>query len=331
MWLFKFLSQNYPDCIMTYFNYEKYVKDYEHIEDTCLSIGYDCLWNPEVHRHVETFDKRIYFNGEQPCSFQDPDQKSAFRSCGLDNIFTDIYTICPYTAEWVNNRFHEGREKFRTTIFPIDKENVLKFNSDEKIYDAIFYGSICGKTHEKIVNAISNFNYKFITLGSRYWHPNESLEDGDSLITKITDCNIATFEKWEILSKTKVVPIVNNLFLKDDKIKNIKSLEGWEDNKVFSSLDDRIMAQVKPRIIEAAFFKVLMLAKRDPWNAIEYFYEPEKEFLYYDEEKELPGLIEHISNNWSDYRHIVDNAYDKAMKNYTTEAVLERMIRETRY
>jgi hypothetical protein len=71
---------------MTYFNYEKYVKDYEHIEDTCLSIGYDCLWNPEVHRHVEAFDKRIYFNGEQPCSFQDPDQKSAFRNCGRNFV-----------------------------------------------------------------------------------------------------------------------------------------------------------------------------------------------------------------------------------------------------
>ena len=328
MKLFKSLGQNYPDCIVTYFNYEDYIEKYHFIKDTCLSIGYNCLWNSEVHRHVKEFDKRIYFNGEQPCSFQTPDKKTALRSCGLDDIFTDVYTICPYTADWVNDRYHGGREKFKTTIFPIDKKNILKFNSDEKIYDAIFYGSICGKTHEKIVNAINSFNYKFITLGPQYWHPNESL-DVNSLWEKVTDYDITTFQKWDILSKTKVVPIVNHLFLKDDGIKNIKSFEGWEDNKVFSNVDDRIMAQLKPRIVEAAFFKMLMLVKRDPWNAIEYFYEPEKEFLYYDDEKELPGLIEHISKNWNDYRHIVDNAYDKAMKNYTTEAVLERMIRET--
>jgi spore maturation protein CgeB len=71
-----------------------------------------------------------------------------------------------------------------------------------------------------------------------------------------------------------------------------------------------------------------MLVKRDPWNAIEFFYEPEKEFLYYDDEEELPGLIEKISSNWNDYKHIVDNAYDKAMKNFTTEAVLRKMIED---
>ena len=330
MKLFKSLKQNYPDCIVTYFNYENHIEKYNHIKDTCLSIGYDCLWNTEIHKQMENFDRRIYFNGEQPCTFQNPDKRIAFRSCGLDNIFTDVYTICPYTAEWTNKRYHGGKEKFKTTIFPIERENILKFNSDEKVYDAIFYGSICGKTHENIVNAIKDFNYKFITLGPQHWHPNEKL-DLSALWSKVTDCDITTFHKWDILSKTKIVPIVNHLFLKDDAITSIKSFEGWEDNKVFSNVDDRIMAQLKPRIVEAAFFKMLMLVKRDPWNAIEYFYEPEKEFLYYDDEKELPDIIAHISNNWSDYSHIVDSAYDKAMKNYTTEAVLERMMKETRY
>ena len=70
-----------------------------------------------------------------------------------------------------------------------------------------------------------------------------------------------------------------------------------------------------------------MLVKKDPWNAIEYFYEPEKEFLYYEDEKELPEMISEISNNWQKYTHIVDNAYDRAINNYTTEAVLDTIMK----
>jgi spore maturation protein CgeB len=71
----------------------------------------------------------------------------------------------------------------------------------------------------------------------------------------------------------------------------------------------------------------LMLVKRDPWNAIEFFYEPEKEFLYYEDESELPDMIREITNNWEKYKFIVDNAYERAINNYTTEAVLDTMMR----
>ena len=326
MKLIKDLSGNYSDCIVTYFNYEKHVQGYTDIEDTALCIGYNCLWNTQVHDYVAQFDKRLFFNGEQPCAFTQ-EKKMGLRSADIGDIFTDIYTICPYTARWANEKYNNGREKFKLTVFPIDEENVLKFNPEVKEYDAIFYGSICGKTHVDIVNAISGFKYTFITLGEEHWYPNAAL-DTNEVAQKITHINISTAQKWDILSKTKVVPIVNHLFLHDQHIQYIKSYDGWEDNEAFSHLEQRIAPQLKPRIVEAAFFKMLMLVKRDPWNAIEFFYEPEKEFLYYDDEEELPGLIEKISSNWNDYKHIVDNAYDKAMKNFTTEAVLRKMIEE---
>ena len=75
---------------------------------------------------------------------------------------------------------------------------------------------------------------------------------------------------------------------------------------------------------------MLMLVKRDPWNAIEYWYEPDKDFIYFDSVEELPDLIADITNNWDDYQSILENAYNKAYNNYTTEALLARMVRETR-
>ena len=75
---------------------------------------------------------------------------------------------------------------------------------------------------------------------------------------------------------------------------------------------------------------MLMLVKRDPWNAIEYWYEPDKEFIYFDSNEELPDLIHETTTNWEKYEHIVENAFKKAYNNYTTEALLKRMIKETR-
>tara|TARA_Y100000310_G_scaffold110457_1_gene108850 strand:+ start:1558 stop:2544 length:987 start_codon:yes stop_codon:yes gene_type:complete len=328
MKLIKSLVQNYPDVIVTHFNFEKHVSKHRDINDTCLAIGYDCLWNENAYKILKNYEKRIFFNGEHPCSFTQ-EHKYGLKGVGLDEIFSDIYTICPYTAKWANDTYYNGREKFKITIFPIDKENVLKFNNNKKEYDAIFYGSICGKDHEETVNHISNFNYKFITLGSQYWSPNEPV-DMNNLWSKVTDVSIPTFQKWEILSKTKVVPIFNQLYLKDNQAEMIKTYDGWEQNKAFTNIDQKIACQLKPRITEAAFFKMLMLVKKDPWNAIEFFYEPNKDFIYFDSNDELPDLIAETTTNWEKYQHIVESAYRKAMKNYTTEAVLERMIKETR-
>lgn len=328
MKLIKDLSSNYPDCIVTHFNFDKHIAKYIADQDTTLTIGYNCTWNDKVLDFIKDYPRRIHFNGEHPCTFT---QETKLGLHGLDrgNLFTDIYTICPYTAEWANNKYHSGKNKFKPIIFPIDEENVLKYDPDIKEYDSIFYGSVCGRTHENIINNISRFKYNFTTLGRQHWYPNKSV-DVAALAEKITHRNITTFQKWEILSKTRTVPIVNHLFLHDAHIKHIKSYDDWQSNKAFSHLDDNIACQLKPRITEAAFFKMLMLVKRDPWNAIELFFEPGKEFLYYTEETELPSMIEDANKNWDKYKPIVDAAYTKAMENYTTEKVLDRMMRETR-
>ena len=328
MKMVKSLHQNYPDVIVTYFNFENYIKKYEHLKKTALAIGYDCLFNNNAHDIIKDCDVRIFFNGEHPCSLTS-EHKYGLSGAGLNNIFTDVYTICPYTAEWANEIYHEGRKKFKVALFPIDKQNVLARQNNQKEYDTIFYGSICGKDHEDAVNHISIFNYKFLTLGLQYWAPNERVNI-ENLWSKVTDVNISTSQKWDILSKTKVVPIFNQLYLKDDQVKTVKTYDKWEQNKAFSHVDEKIACQLKPRITEAALFKMLMLVKRDPWNAIEYFYEPGKDFIYFDSNDELPDLIHETTTNWENYQHIVENAYKKAYNNYTTDALLDRMIEETR-
>ena len=113
-------------------------------------------------------------------------------------------------------------------------------------------------------------------------------------------------------------------------MKNLKRYDNWEANRAWSHIDEKRAPQLKPRVTEAALFKMLMLVKRDPWNLIEYWYEPGKDFIYFDSIEELEDLIAETTTNWEKYQPIVENAYKKAAANYTTEAILERMITQAR-
>ena len=69
--------------------------------------------------------------------------------------------------------------------------------------------------------------------------------------------------------------------------------------------------------------------RKDEWNVVEDFYEPDKEFIYFQNEKDLDNKIKDISNNWDDYQEIVDNAYNKSLL-YVTEKFIEKIDKETK-
>ena len=43
------------------------------------------------------------------------------------------------------------------------------------------------------------------------------------------------------------------------------------------------------------------------------------DFLYYESNEQLRPMIQEITENWDNYKHIVDNAYEKAVNNYTSQ------------
>ena len=84
--------------------------------------------------------------------------------------------------------------------------------------------------------------------------------------------------------------------------------------------------QMKTRVYEAAFSKYIILHLREPLYVIEKWFEPEKEFLYYDNENDLEEKINEILKNYGDYYHIAENAYNRAINNYTTQHFIDRYI-----
>jgi hypothetical protein len=321
----KEMSANYPDCILTYCNFENYLDDYVD-DDVCFYFGENSRSHSNNNLDVlkENFSSRIFYNQEQPCAYTLMEE--GYVSSDIENFFTDIYTICPYSAKWSNELYSDGDDKFKPILFPIDEVNLISdIELSEKVWDSIFYGSVCGKDHREAIEIISKFKYNFFTLGQEYWYPNDN-KSAQSLVPKITDVNVHTFDKWKIMASTKVIPIYNQLYIHDYHIRNIRSYDEWNKNEAWSHIDDKIAPQLKPRVTEAAFFKVLMLVKRDPWNVIEQWFDPDKDFIYFDTNEELEELIHETTTNLDRYWHIVENAYNKACGKYTTKHILEYMI-----
>lgn len=85
--------------------------------------------------------------------------------------------------------------------------------------------------------------------------------------------------------------------------------------------------QLKSRPFEAAFCQSLMLCYKDDYNVIEDWFTPNEDFLYFSNEDELSVLISHARANPAFYDNIINNAYDKAMNNYTTKHFLDRYVK----
>jgi spore maturation protein CgeB len=86
------------------------------------------------------------------------------------------------------------------------------------------------------------------------------------------------------------------------------------------------MPQIKSRVFEAAFNRSLILCFRDHWNVIEYFFEPDKEFIYFDNIHDLEDKIKYILQHYDFYQDIIDNAYNKAINNYTVDHFVEKYL-----
>jgi hypothetical protein len=67
---------------------------------------------------------------------------------------------------------------------------------------------------------------------------------------------------------------------------------------------------------------------RDNWNIAEKYYEPETEFMYFDDATDLEKKIKEILNNWSDYEEMLHKAYERSLS-YTTDNFIKTIREDT--
>lgn len=156
----------------------------------------------------------------------------------------------------------------------------------EKLYDVIYTGFVNIPHVRRLANIISQYNYRYVSFQRQ-----NGLE---------TDLCVSYAEKLKLVSQSKISVIHNMLTYGTP--------------------------QLKSRTFEAAFSKTLMLVLKDKFNVIEEWFTENEDFIYFESEEDLIDKLNTILENYSDYQYLIDNAYNKAINEYTTEKFIEKYI-----
>jgi len=262
----------------------------------------------------QKFDKEtIFLNLEEPnFCFSDDGPVSKLNS-GWGRDFIDggvayqakyipdkVLTICPYMVEW------DDLNKREFVFLPYNNKFIKK-EFKEKTYDVIYTGSIPKYTCiGDVIEYIKKYNYI------------------DICYNRGNKANVSYVDKINYYSKTKIALVHGVVGI--GNLNQYRSFPKYENLKAFNNLDSHLIPQFKYRVMESAFNKCIMLMLKDEWNVIENWFEPNVDFLYFETFDEFKNMVDEILNNYNKYKYIADNAYNKAINNYTTKHFVERYL-----
>lgn len=234
-----------------------------------------------------------------------------------DHFFEKICTLCPYTTKWLNS---ERKESKRIQIYFPFNENLIPTFSVQKKIDICYSGHIVSKFLYRDLKTLTNFNYAIISNSSE----------------KIVNFRGVDYSgKLNIINKSKITLCHNVLWPRKSNLKNLYNIPNYKLNGAFKMLKNKprllsfklsqnLVPQLKSRVFEAAACGSLILCKRDPFNVIEDYFEPNKEFIYYKDN--LKKTIFDILKNYKDYEQVILNAKKKLVENYTTECFSKNIL-----
>ncbi len=271
--------------------------------ESVLMNGCAWIYHDDIKMPYQSFDRKCLLALWSPCEFTS--RKDYFHFEHYD-FFTEVYCVCPFTCKFMNEHF--GYEKFKYIPYPFTNYSVKEFGDYDA--DCSWMGSIHGQDHISAIEVISKFDYKFLTSQLNTWmrHPYE--------FDKCTHINLPSEDKLVELSKCRSSLSFNMIYMSPASVYN------GEQFNVFNHFEDGIMPQFKVRTHEITSSKSLMIVKKDPWNLVEDFYVPEKEFIYFESFDELQDIIKDIRDNFQKYEGIIERAYEKS-KSYTVEKIFK--------
>ena len=306
MLILKDLSAEVPDTNAHHFGLEYFSND---DRKNVLVYGYNSTANKEIFEKCSGYEKKALFNNWTPCEFSQREPRPGLDALEYERGYDIIYSICPYTNEWLNDK-DLGRE-YRTIFYPFNKK--LLPETCPKEYDVIYHGGIHGQEHIDCLSVMMGFKYRYCTMSH---HINQTTQ---MCLPYATNVNLTFQKKIALIARTKISVCYNLVHMLPQHVTAIKSYDGWQENEAFSEVGAlNVKPQFKTRMHEAAFSRTLNLVYRDPWNIVEKYYEPDKEFIYFNNSKDLRNKIYDIVNDWDNYSEVVENAYQKSM-DYTVE------------
>lgn len=224
------------------------------------------------------------------------------------NRANKILTLCPYTAASIDNR---------TPIFFPFNEKYIKTEFEKK-FDIIYSGHYHNPLLSDLIKSIhdNGFDYRVINSSNDIY---------------TTNANCSYIEKLDLYAQSRITLCHNLLFVSPQNVPRYKQFLNADKNLAFAHLDSEIMPQIKSRVFEAAFNKSIILCLKDPWNIIEMFFEPETEFIYFENEVDLVEKISYIKNNYGEFEPMIERAYQKAINSYTTQHFYEQYLKNLKF
>jgi hypothetical protein len=311
-------KQGYAQCPTRYLHLEDYEKecgDFTLIEAGFVKPSY---WNEYGFTQKELArikSKPIaLLEFEEPNKYLVGDYPEAY-----DKDFYKIFTICPYTAEWQNKK--QGIKKRIPIFFPVNERYI--HSAQKKTIDIIYSGHILSGELRDELKHITKFKHAIIS------------NSHDPLVTHRS---VSYEEKMKLYSQSKIT-LVHNIIFKQyiHRIINIWLCGDYWNNAAFAQIPppwrfwelvtkNIHIPQLKSRVFEAAVSSSLILCRRDEFNVIERYFEPNTEFVYY-EAGTLEDVIADILSHYDKYEGIVKRAYKRAIKEYTVKAFVNKYLK----
>lgn len=293
-------GDEYPDVINSFYDLKRFDNG---VRDVAIIQGYRLSRDENFHRTIDDIPYRAYLNLEAPTAFA-----STNNSIAEQQRFTHVYTLCPYSCDYANQL---GDTKFIPIPFPYREDCFSPHDHSVKDLDAIYMGTAMNQEHIDIIESMKRYSYNFCSLG--HW--------GNPTMR-----GVSSHEKWSVLARTKVSVAINMCPVYEMHKDWIRKNPNWDKIEAFNNLDYGYFPQFKPRVIEAARMKTLNLVKRDPWNVMEYWFEPDKHFVYWDTIEDLREKMNDAIVNFDKYQHIIDAAY-KRVQDFEIDKIMDAMIK----
>lgn len=251
-----------------------------HFEDFLIPDNINIHLGNSWDKNIEKDPNKldILIEFEQPNRFMHSISHNTTFMC--EEYFDKILTINPTFVKNRNNVL--GKELYQHVYFPYSTRYL--HTNFEKIYDVVY---------------TSNLDYFDV----------KNKIPSKSLIWIGNDGNIKDIEyenKIDFIRGSKIM-------LSHSVVSFKNQIDFMDTHKNILTHNDGIFEQHKARTIEAAFNKSIIIHFDTGQKIIEEFFENGVDFLYYKN-----GIIEEILNNYNHYNYLAENAYNKAINNFTT-------------
>jgi len=224
------------------------------------------------------------------------------------------FTLCPYTAEWVNNMVDTVS---RIPVFyPMDSKYVPEKTA--KVYDIMLASSKAAAHFLKpTLDVIKQFHYVLLKK------PTEGDEEPPT-----HPAPVSHEAKLKLYAQSKSA-IVWNCYVAPADVTAEWQRMPITDHAVFQDIPRTGWAtfpQLKSRTFEAAMSGTVLLAFWDRFKLIEQWFEPEVEFIYWYNVTHLHSLVVDIAANYAKYQPLAEAAQRRVLLDYTGEQFVRRYL-----